>query len=244
MLQSMIVLPVFSLIGWCIWTRRHTWRMRWHQSLTLAVALQGVGFFLCVPIQGEWLGPIIFNLTGVAHLRDYVGHLCFMAAAGSLIYTVATRLLPARQVDSFMRRLEVPGATAAVAMLACMMSSPTLRHRPCCTDFFQMSRDGWLVAYWIIYMGICGYLLLYLVNLLFVLREDPRNRVVATLFITAVRIGFVAIAAVLTNAVSPGHLSSVWIWVPLCISSGLAAVAGAWPARGWLRGARSSAVRL
>lgn len=238
MLQSLIITPVLLLTGWCIWTRRYTWRMRWHRALTLAITLEGAGFFLCMPIQGEWLGPAIFSVAGIAHLRDYFGHLCFLAALAAMIYVVASRLLPDRHIESFMRRIEITGAVAALSMLVCLMSSNSLRRPPCCSDFFQVPRDSWLSAYWVIASGICGYLLLYLVNLLFVLREDPRNRLIATLFITGASIRFVFIATLLTNTISAGRLSSIWIWVPLCISSGLFAFGAAWPSRGSLRAGR------
>lgn len=229
MLQSLLVIPVFVLIVRCVWIRRHSWRLRWHGALTLAIALQGVGYALSAPIQSRGLGHLLFMLTGTAHVRDYFAHLCFLASAGSLIYMTAKRLLTDRQTDRFMRRVEIPGGVAAAGMLVCLVSSRSLHHQPHPKeDFFEVPCDGWLIAYWLIYLGLSTYLLLCLVDLMFALREDPRNRLTATLYITAVRIGFVTIAVAGTKILEPSrHISAVWIWAPLCVSSSLVALASA-----------------
>jgi hypothetical protein len=222
MLQSILVALTLLAIGWCMWTRRQTWHMRWDRALTLAVVLQGVGLALCIPMPGCYLGRALFAVTGIAHLRDYFGHLCFLAATASLMFGVASRLLPDDQIERFMRRIEYPIAVAAAAMLTCATMSRSLRHRPSSTDFFQViPRDGWLTAYWLTYAAAGGYLLYYLADLLCILREDPRNRFIATVYIAAVRVGAVAVIAIAINAISAG-IPSLWIWVPLCLSSGIA----------------------
>lgn len=229
MAQNLLIIPVLTAIGCCLWMRRQSWRVRWDRALTLSILLQGIGFALCIPANSRYLGRWMFTLMGVAHLRDYVGHLCFLSAAGAMIYVAASRLLPDENLERFMRRIEIPAATAALAMLGCMIFSPALRHPTDSPDFFQAHRDGWLVAYWLIYLGTCAYLLRYLVNLLFLLRQDDRNLVTASLYIAACRIGFIALILAVINVVSSrSQIHAVWILVPLCLASGLSVAAGAW----------------
>jgi hypothetical protein len=229
MMQTLLVTPVLILAGACIWIRRQSWRFSWDRVQTLGVFLQALGFTLSLPITGHTLGKWLFHLTGISHIRDYTGHLCFLSAAGAIIYSVAKRLLPDQKLEPFMKRIEYPSAIAAIAMLGCVLASHSLRHFPVEPDFLQVPRDNWLTAYWLIYMATCAYLIRYLVDLLFMLREDPRNHFVASLYIAACRIGFIAILLVVVDVVSTGrNIATGWILTPLAAASGLAIFASAW----------------
>lgn len=236
MLQNLFITPVLVATGCCVWIRRQSWRLHRDRVLTLVILFQGIGFALCIPANGRYLGRWIFALTGIAHLRDYAGHLCFMAAAAAMVYVAASRLLPDGHMEQFMRRIEIPAAAAALGMLGCIVLSPTLRHPSESADFLQIHRDNWLVAYWLIYMAVCAYLLRCLVDLLFVLRQDDRNRVTASLYIAACRVGFIALILMVVDVVSSeSQIHSVWIWTPMCAASALTVTASTWT---WWRRAR------
>lgn len=228
MLQTVLVSTVLVAIGWCLYVRRRSWRFRWDGVLTLAVALQAAGFVLCMPAQGRWIGRALFGLTGITHIRDYIGGVCYLAATCAVVYGVAYRLTSAEQLERSMRFAEIPATVAALVMLVCLMSSRSLRVRGV-DDFFQVPCDGWLTLYWLTYLGTCVYLLNYLVRLLLVVRQDPRSRVSADAYICAVAAGNAAIVAQMFHVLLPRlGVSSLWVWMPLCVASALAALGIGW----------------
>ena len=227
MLQNLIVTMVLMSIVICVWIRRRSWPLPWDRGLTLSVLLQGVGFALCIPANGRYVGRLLFEVTGIGHLRDYIGHSCFIAASITMVHVAASRLMPDDQVGRFMRRVEVPAAVAAPLMLLCLLSTPQLRipgaYPP---DFFIVRHDAWLDAYWLIFVALSTFVLVTLINLLFVLRHDERNRVVATLYINACRAGFISVFLIFINVVAPGaRIDSIWVWLPLCLSGALSVAA-------------------
>lgn len=234
MIPSAFIFPALSMCGWSVWTRRRTWRgMEWDRAITLSVLCQGLGFFLCAPFESRFLGHAMFALTGVAHLRDFFGHVFFVCAACFVIYAAAGRVVPDHKMEPLLKKIELPSALAAGTMLACI----TLTHSPGndIPDFLDVPCDGWLKVYWITYGLAVAYLLRLLLVLMFLLRRDPRSRAAANLFIAATLVGMVAITALVTKVVAPLHITDYWIWAPLCASGGIAAYAAATSWRGRMR---------
>lgn len=230
MFQTVLAMLVMSVIGWCVWVRRHSWRFRWDGILTMSVALQGAGFLLCTPTQSLTISRFLFSIVGTAHVRDFVGHGCFMSAASCVAAAAGYRLVDDEHFHRLLRRIEYPSAIAAVLMLVCLLQSRALK-TPGTGDFLAVPCDGWLTTYWLTYSAICIYILGYMARLLLVLRRDPRNRVTANLFIAAIAVGHIAIAAVAVHAFG-GTVPVTWIWVPLATASALAATASTWSWRG------------
>jgi hypothetical protein len=218
--QTLLVVPILVLTAWCLWLRRKTWRQPWDRTVLIAVILHTLGYALCIPSAYHYIGRWLFELTGVTHLRDFLGHMAFMAASVTITYAVASRLLPDRRaVERFMLRVEYPGAAAAGAMLACLLCSSLTKDRPRVpADFFSIRPDGWLSAYLLILAAMNLYLTHVFLELLYILREDPRNKFVANAFIWSTRIWGIAFVVVAVNATGAG-VSSLWVWVPLCLSS-------------------------
>jgi hypothetical protein len=223
MLQTIVTIPVLVLAAWCLWVRREAWRRGNDRTIALAIGLHGAGYLLCIPLLGCWLGGLLFHLTGMTHIRDYLGHLCFIAASTTIITVVAARLMPDNEIERFMRRVEIPNAFAAGGMLLCLLGSDTLRHLPISADFFEVHPDGWLRAYWLIFAAANVQMVRVFLELLWALREDPRNYTTATLLIASARVWCIAFVVIVINATS-GTVSSLWVWIPICISSGLALV--------------------
>jgi hypothetical protein len=228
-LQAALIALALVLIGWCIWVRHLSWRCRrWDRALTIGMVLLAAALMLCAPVPGHYVWRILYPVTGIAHLRDYLGHLCFIAVVLCVIYSAACRLAPDDRVESLMRRADVPAAVAAQIMLIAVTMSGNLRQqRLNCPDFYDVPYDGWLRLYWATYGAVLAYLLVYLVRLLWVLRRDPRSQRGADLLLTAAAAGIPGAVTLVANALaapSPHHLS-LWAWFLACAPASLAAYA-------------------
>jgi hypothetical protein len=232
LLQSLLAAEIIALTSWCLFIRRKTWRQPWDRTVLIAIILHGLGYALCIPAAYSYIGRYLFQLTGITHLRDFLGHLAFLAASTTITYAVASRLLPDRKAtERFMRRIEIPGIFAAGAMLTCMLCSTVLRGHPRVpSDFFEIRPDGWLCAYLLILAAMNLWVSHVFLELNYHLREDPRNRFIANAFITCTRIWCVAFVVLAINATG-AHVSPLWVWVPLCLSSAVSLVGVGWSYR-------------
>lgn len=233
MLGNWLVVAALSAIGWCIWVRRYTWLLPWHRALSLSVVLQGIGFALCMPIQSHYLGNALSAVTGISHLRDYFGHLFYLAGTAAVVYAVSLRLFPDDQLRRFMRRVEVPGCLVAFVMLICVAHSPAL-HQPGADDFFDVPCDRWLVLYWTLYCAFKGYLIIYACCLLLVLRTSPASQRTADLFLASNLVCLVGVTARVadvlpTELTIPGYM--YWADLVICAVIGSYAGASSWQAR-------------
>jgi hypothetical protein len=186
--------------------------------------------------MSHYLEPALFRISGVAHLRDFFGHVLFICAICCVIYACACRLVPDHELESVLYKVEFPGAIAGGTMLAAITLSHNLSRQPP-PDFLDVPCDFWLRVYWLTYGAVVIYLLCFLIRLLWVLRRDPRSRLTADLFIIASGLGVVSIAALLTRCVSTpeGLIARFWIWTPACVAGGLVAFAAAWSWRERMR---------
>ena len=187
---------------------------------------------LCAPITHPYISRPLFPITHTAHLVDFLGHLCWIAALSAVIYATAYRLVPADRIAPVMRRyVDRPCAVAASIMLVCITLSHSTRTRTH-ADFFDVPVDGWLRAYWLTYGVLVVYLLIYVARLLLVLRTDPRSRVSADLLLGGSVLGIVSVTTIVTlvtlpeSAIGPLHAFHVWMWVAMSIPSSFAASAG------------------
>jgi hypothetical protein len=235
MTQSTLTALALCFCGGVLWVRRKTWRVQWDRALTMSFLYQGLGFALSAPAMSHYLEDALFRISGVAHLRDFFGHVLFICAICSVIYACACRLVPDHELESVLYKIEFPGAIAAGTMLAALALSHNLsRESP--PDFLDVPCDFWLRVYWLTYGAIVIYLLCFLVRLLWVLRRDPRSRLTANLFIIAIGFGLVSFAVLLTRVIFNLELvAGFWIWTPSCVAGGLAAFAAAWSWRERMR---------
>jgi hypothetical protein len=235
MTQSAPIALALCFCGGAMWVRRKSWRIRWDRALTMSFLFQGLGFALCAPAMSHYLEHALFRICGVAHLRDFFGHVLFICAICGVIYACACRLVADDELESVLYKIEFPGAIAGGTMLAAITLSHNLsRESP--PDFLDVPCDFWLRVYWLAYGAIVIYLLCFVVRLLWVLRRDPRSRLTANLFITASGLGVVSFAMLLTRIIiNPGLVARVWIWAPSSVAGGLAAFAAAWSWRERMR---------
>jgi hypothetical protein len=225
MSQSALVVPALTLCVWAIWVRRRTFHFEWDRILTIAVLLQAVGFVLSNPAHSP-IGQAVYAVTGVAHLRDFLGHVAFICSCCCVIYSAALRLVPDSELRLMMHKVEIPSCLAVSTMLAAITNTVKLKGPPP-ADLLDVPCDVWLKIYWLTYVGITAYLLFFLIRLLVVLRTDPRSRISADLFIFASGVGILALTAIAAKALG-WPLPNSWIWSPVCISGSVAASATAW----------------
>jgi len=170
-------------------------------------------------------------LTGLWNLEDYLAHDAYIVAASAIVYNAIGRL---EDGDEFQRAFKVhveSPATLCIPLLLAAFSignGATIYH----PDFFQVPTDFWLNTYWLLMCGTTIYLLTYGSKALLLLREDPRSRTVATVYLIAAGFGILTcIIRIITAYATPlqqlGPTSSLAVWIPACACGALFAIMSA-----------------
>jgi hypothetical protein len=213
--------------GASLWTRRLIWSCPWEIATTLGIALYSVGAVLTSPLATTITGRALHAVTGIWHLDDYLGHICYIGAAGAIVYAALSRLVDDDILRASIRRLELPAILVVTAMLAALsMSDTNSGYYP---DMHEVPVDTWLTVYWLLLNGMLMYLFMSAARALLILRQDERSRRTADIYIVGSVYGFLACVAGLANALMPqlhamGAGSVVWFFI---CASGVAFIAGA-----------------
>jgi hypothetical protein len=215
---ALIVITLAS-ISWSLWIRRVTWHCRWEVAATLNIALQGSAVALMSPLASETLGVALHNITGEWNLQNYIGHDCYVVAASAIVYNAVGRLADDHALRaSFKQYVERP-ATLCIPLL---LATFTLSYgsKTYARDFFALPTDFWLTVYWVLLCGTLVYLLVFGSRALLVLRQDPRSRSIANLYLVASASGISACMVRIITAVIPpfqGPLSAGLVWLFACL---------------------------
>jgi hypothetical protein len=215
---ALIVITLAS-ISWSLWIRRVTWHCRWEVAATLNIALQGSAVALMSPLASETLGVALHNITGEWNLQNYIGHDCYVVAASAIVYNAVGRLADDHALQaSFKQYVERP-ATLCIPLL---LATFTLSYgsKTYARDFFALPTDFWLTLYWVLLCGTLIYLLVFGSRALLVLRQDPRSRNIANLYLVASASGISACVVRIITAVIPpfqGPLSAGLVWLFACL---------------------------
>jgi hypothetical protein len=240
-LASLITITL-GCITWSLWIRRVTWRCRWEVAATLNIALQGCAVALMSPFAAETLGHVLHGLTGKWGLNAYLGHDCYVVAASAIVYNALGRLADDETMQvKFKQYVEYPATLCIPLLLATYsISNGAKIYRP---DFFQVPTDFWLKMYWLLLCGTLMYLLGYGSRALLILRQDPRSRTIANVYLLASASGIAACVVRITTAfvapiqaVEQGRL--VWVFACTCGAGFALAAAHSWRKKvKWFRGA-------
>lgn len=218
---------VFVLLIACLWVRRRSWHVRWYRAVTIAVALQGAALAMITPEITGRASRALAHLTGTPHLRDYGAHVLFLAAGAALGYAVLCRLVPDERAERILRLGS--GALGAVAVLMLLLLTSSVNADLSRNDILDVHPDGWLIAYWTVFLTALAFISSALIWLLRILRNDQPSRTPATLFIAAnmtIIVNAVLVGAqVATRAFAADFLESLFTG-PVLFT-----VAGAWV--GW-----------
>ncbi len=220
MALTVLILITLASISWSLWIRRFTWRCRWEVAATLNIALQGLTVALMSPLAADTLGVALHDITGEWNLQNYIGHDCYIVAASAIVYNAVGRLADDHVLqESFKQYVERP-ATLCIPLL---LATFTLSHgsRTYARDFFALPTDFWLTVYWILLCGTLSYLLVFGSRALLVLRQDPRSRNIANLYLFASASGISAclvriITALIPQFQSPQSAGLVWFFCCVC----------------------------
>jgi hypothetical protein len=220
MAQATLIAITLVCIAWSLWIRRVTWSCRWEVAATLNIALQGIAVLLMSPWASETIGHWLHALTGMWNLEDYIGHDAYIVAASAVIYNALGRLADDHAMQkSFKLYVERPATICIPLLLATFSLGNGARiYKP---DFFEVPTDFWLNTYWLLLCGTLIYLLVYGARALLVLRQDPRSRTIANIYLVASASGIIACMVRITTAyVTPLQTieggTVVWIFACLC----------------------------
>lgn len=226
----MFLLVLFTLlcVCWSLWVRRFTWRCRWEVAATLNIALQGGAVFLMSPYASETLGLWLYRHTGHYNLEDYLGHDLYIVAASAIVYNAIGRLGD----DQIMQRrfslfVEKPATLCIPLMLATFVAGNGSRvYAP---DFFDVPTDTALRTYWTIMCVTLIWLIGYAMSKLWMLRDNPSNRIMANVYILACTSAIITCLVRLATAYSPAAHNAdggKLVWVFACICGAVFALAG------------------
>jgi len=217
-LTALIMITLAS-IGWSLWIRRITWHCRWEVAATLNIALQGCAVALMSPLASDTLGVALYNITGVWNLQHYIGHDCYVVAASAIIYNALGRLGDDNAFQaSFKQYVERPATLCIPLLLATFWVSAGSKMYV--RDFFALRTDFWLTVYWLLLCGTLAYLLSFGSCALLVLRQDPRSRRIANLYLFSSASGIMATLVRSISALVPplqGPVSAYLVWLFACM---------------------------
>lgn len=217
-LTALIIITLAS-IAWSLWIRRVTWHCRWEVAATLNIALQGCAVALMSPLSAETLGVALHRITGEWNLQNYVGHDCYIVAASAIVYNAVGRLADDDALQaSFKQYVERP-ATLCIPLLLATFSL-SYGSKTYARDFFELPTDFWLTVYWVLLCATLAYLLAFGSRALLVLRQDPRSRNIANLYLVASASGIAACVVRIVTALIPpfqGPLGAGLVWFFACL---------------------------
>jgi len=207
-------------IAWSLWIRRVTWSSRWEVAATLNIALQGLAVVMMSPWASETIGVALHSLTGKWNLEDFIGHDAYIVAASAVVYNALGRLQQDHDLQrSFKQYVELPATLCIPFLLVTFSFGNGAKYYN--RDFFQVPTDFWLNMYWLILCGMLIYLLGYGARALLILRQDPRSRKVANVYLIASAAGVAACVTRLATAFIPQlqalDAGSTLVWVFACM---------------------------
>jgi len=218
MAQATLIAITLVCIAWSLWIRRVTWSCRWEVAATLNIALQGIAVLLMSPWASETIGHWLHALTGMWNLEDYIGHDAYIVAASAVIYNALGRLTDDHAMQkSFKLYVERPATICIPLLLATFsLGNGAIIYKP---DFFDVPTDFWLNTYWLLLCGTLIYLLIYGARALLVLRQDPRSRMIANVYLVASASGILACTVrIVTAYVTPLQTveGGTLVWIFAC----------------------------
>ncbi|HEX3545822.1 MAG TPA: hypothetical protein VHU62_04495 [Mycobacterium sp.] len=232
MALATLIAITLGCIAWSLWIRRVTWSCRWEVAATLNIALQGIAVVLMSPLASETVGHWLHAATGMWNLEDYIGHDAYIVAASAVVYNALGRLQDDHAMQrSFKLYVERPATVCIPLLLATFSVGNGARiYRP---DFFEVPTDFWLNLYWLLLCGTLIYLLGYVARALLILRQDPRSRPIANIYLVASAAGALACAVRIITALVPALQTVeggtvVWIFACLCGSGFALTSAQSW----------------
>jgi hypothetical protein len=217
-----------TAIGWTLWVRRGTWRIRWELPTTAASLMLGIALVLIAPESEPVLGRALFLITGRWHIDDLLGHIIEATALASSTRAGLMRMPSMR--DRIIPLLRWPFILAVAAMVPMFLRTHA-SHDPT-PDLFLIPHDHhWIEAYFAVLWTLLVYLGALNAWVALNLRHDPRSRLVAHAWLIGVGVGA---GAMLGWALPWMHITAWCDWgrIAMCVATTVFAIA---TARSWQR---------
>ena len=222
--HTTIPLAAIIISTWSVWTRRLTWTSRWEWPQTLTVAASAAATALVTPICEDVLGSSLRNHTGVHNLHLLAAHLLSVVALASAAFGFLMRLA---HPDELRRQATMliwrPAGFAAAAMITAFILFNCGGHPA--TDL-----ERWQVAsYFAAAAPVCLWLEGLIITQLIHLRQFPRHRPFADLYLLAALAAFTATGCELLKALpAPFMPNDVVVTVASCAWVGVFALTAGW----------------
>lgn len=185
-MRTDVLLVVFTLsvMVWCLFARRLAWHALGERPITLAVALQTVAVLMLVPPISTLLGPPLHDLTGQWNVAGLMAHFLCIASDAAIAYHVAWRAHWDEDFrHGFKTHVELPATFAIAVMFALWATGNGANVRVRC--FYLVPLDLSMRIYWAVFCLALAWILLYAVQSMVKLRQDPRSRTTVTIYIVA-----------------------------------------------------------
>ncbi|OBK22513.1 hypothetical protein [Mycobacterium asiaticum] len=144
-----------------------------------------VALLLFTPASTQTIGPALHTITGQWNIDSWLAHSLYICSAGMICANAAARLNISQHtfLHGFRQWFARPLTIIVPLLLALLVKSPNAdKHHP---GLLAAQTDPWLDAYWMISGTYTIFLLMVTTLVLAVLRQDPRSRRTAHLYIAA-----------------------------------------------------------
>lgn len=208
----MYVAAIVGACTWSLWTRRLAFGNHWERDTNAALVLIFGGAALITPALGiqalDFLslpsGRFFLHtqlLLGSAFLLAGLGRICLMLIRRVIEEPGATRIIR--------RRVDLPSAVGlALAALCFAMGGAAHDPHALVPSSDSEPYNGWIRASWIMVSLSIGYLMLFSARVLLILRQEPRHRPVADIYLFACVMGLVAQIVGIVGIAALGRLTT------------------------------------
>lgn len=201
-----------------IWTRRWTFRAvsertkLTERTITSSLLLQFIALVLMSPLSSATVGRSVHAAIGQWNIPTWVGHCLFIDAAGLIVIYLKSRLdYTDDQIRIwFTRHFALPITAIAPIMLALITQSPNADKY--WADLLDCPTDYWLDAYWTLGCSFVIYLMAHAIWVLHTLREEPRNKRTAAVYICACAAVITGSVLRITTTWTDDGTCSHWFW--------------------------------
>ncbi|ARQ95486.1 hypothetical protein I5G81_gp47 [Mycobacterium phage Shandong1] len=223
--------------------RRRTFGVPWESGITIQLALQCAGLWLCGPLASFLLGPPLHRLTGRYHFEDLLG---------AILYVIATAVIAANMFQRVARddaeaqrlvgRVLWPVITLVPTFLAaCYWCSDLVREYDGLL-LLDVEPDLPLCVLWCTVYATCGAHMLLAAWSLQIIADDPEQRHIAREWQVALYCGvFACIAGTINSFMPTGTRWDDLSWIG---QIGIGAVTAYICARSWYRQMRTAKMLL
>ncbi|WP_133259210.1 hypothetical protein [Mycobacterium colombiense] len=205
-----ISLITAGVLAWALWTRRHTWRVKWETASTTSICLLAVAVLMLssTPVS-TFVGCKLHHITHVWNLQFWLGHLCALGAMCAVVYNAVSKLDRPRRHSTetfhswFFKWIQTPTAIGTLIITALFANSDANRHPMYNLGTYPSDgRYPYLTAYWIVLSLMLIYLLYHGIRAFHDLKDDE-TRLLCNLYLAGCYSAVICLGMRILTAVIP-----------------------------------------